>query len=481
MPLDETLPRLLRLVETKEDPVSTWVIVKSEDLRLDFLKWRSAKDLQQLGIAGFEALETNAAPAVGELTRLLDDKDHAFVAVRCLVYVGKPAETSMSQALTNRNPQVRYFATQQLAWVTDDNDAFFARMKNSLNDSDASVRFAAVQEIGAQTNAADAAIPLLIKALNDQDDNTASWAAKFLGDFGTNSLKALPALSNAVVNGHSTAAARQALQSWVAIAPEEALPLVLENFRSADPRTRRASLALLCKYPFETPAIQSAIQQATNDLDPHVSRYAQRYITEQHEKQHPIESQFPNEPSYEGKPLGEWLKMYDREGRLSENAKSALQEMGTNAIPALLKRLSYREPPFNLPPSRVNPRSQINMEAVRGLIMLGEQAKPALPQLESLMDAQDGTTALFAMIAASGTGADAIPCFTKGLTNRFGSVRGEAANSLGSFHTRFPQQCQAALPLLRRLLNDTDENVRMNAALVCKEMGAQTAADTGVK
>jgi hypothetical protein len=381
MRLDDTLPHLLRLVEAKEDPVSSWVMATSKGLRLDSLKWRPAEDLQQLGIAGFEALGTNAAPAVGELARLLNDKELAFTAVRCLVYVGKPAEASVWQALTNGDWRVRHFATRQLAWVTEDDDAYFAHMKNSLNDPNASVRFAAVQEIGAQTDAADAAIPLLIKALDDRDDNVSSGAAKFLGDFGTNALKAFPVLSNAVVNGRSPARANQALRALVAIAPEEALPLVLETFRSPDPRTRSASLALLCKYPVQTPAVQSAIHQAASDADPRVSRYAKRYITEQYEKEHPVESQFPDEPSYGGKPLGEWLKMHDREGNFTENAKSALQEMGTNAIPALLKRLAYREPPFNLPPSRVNPKAQMGLEAARGFIELGEQARPAIPQL----------------------------------------------------------------------------------------------------
>jgi len=52
----------------QEDPVSIWLIGQREKLRIDFLHWRSAEDWQQLGIAGFEALETNAAPAVAELT-----------------------------------------------------------------------------------------------------------------------------------------------------------------------------------------------------------------------------------------------------------------------------------------------------------------------------------------------------------------------------------------------------------------------------
>jgi hypothetical protein len=75
------------------------MIDKSDKFRVQFLKWHSAEDFQQLGIAGLEVLGTNAAPAVAELTKLLNDKEHAFVAVRCLVAVGPPAEQSVSQAL----------------------------------------------------------------------------------------------------------------------------------------------------------------------------------------------------------------------------------------------------------------------------------------------------------------------------------------------------------------------------------------------
>jgi CRISPR-associated protein Csd2 len=90
MPAREVLPRLLKLVEAEDDPVSQWIIGAGDKFRISdefgsrFIRWHSAEDFQQLGIAGFEVLETNAASAVGDLTRLLDDDAHAFPAVRCL-------------------------------------------------------------------------------------------------------------------------------------------------------------------------------------------------------------------------------------------------------------------------------------------------------------------------------------------------------------------------------------------------------------
>ena len=93
MPIKKVLPRLLNLVEAKDDPVSVWMMDKSDKFRVQFLKWHSAEDFQQLGISGFEVLGTNAAPATEELGKLLNEKDHAFTAERCLVFCRQARRT----------------------------------------------------------------------------------------------------------------------------------------------------------------------------------------------------------------------------------------------------------------------------------------------------------------------------------------------------------------------------------------------------
>src|ERR1017187_5613170 len=165
----KALPKLLKLVETNDDPVSAWMIAKSEELRLRFFHWHSALEFQLQGIAGFEVLGTNAAPAVGELTQLLDDKELAFVAARCLENIGKPAESALCQCLTNQDWHVRHLSMSALASVTDDVEVYIARIKERLNDVEPSVRFATVQAVGEQNNAPELAIPLLITALEDRD------------------------------------------------------------------------------------------------------------------------------------------------------------------------------------------------------------------------------------------------------------------------------------------------------------------------
>jgi len=147
----KALPFLLRLAEAQGGPLRSWIIQKNEKWDSRFLKFRDALSKQQLGIAGFEALETNCASAVPELTKLLDDTKRAFAAVRCLASIGKAAEAAVCRALTNSNPDVRRFSAAELASVTDDIDVLLTRLRGPLRDPDGAVRFAAVQVLGWQT------------------------------------------------------------------------------------------------------------------------------------------------------------------------------------------------------------------------------------------------------------------------------------------------------------------------------------------
>jgi HEAT repeat protein len=229
----KALPCLLEMVEASDGPIRSWLIENHDKWRLRFLNLREAVDIQQLGIAGFEILGTNCASAVPKLALLMQDTNHAFTALRCLIGIGEPAEVPVCQALTNKSPEIRRFAAQQLAWVTDDIEVYLARMSGPLNDSDATVRFAAVQALGLQTQYPEEVIPLLVKAMADPAQSVAGYAAKFLGDFGTNGVGAFASLSNLVQNG-SPYMAGQALNSLIAIDPDQALPIALRLLDSSD-------------------------------------------------------------------------------------------------------------------------------------------------------------------------------------------------------------------------------------------------------
>jgi len=509
----KALPKLLNLVEAKDDLISLWLIDKTDQFRIRLLKWNSledyerirwhsAEDFQQLGIAGFEVLGTNAAPAAGKLGKLLNEKKHAFTAERCLVFIGKPAEPVICRALTNQDAAIRQWAIDKLAAVTDDVEVYIARIKPRLQDSSDAVRGTAVNDIGIQTSAPELAVPFLISALKDSHVN--ANAANALANFGTNALVAFPILTNLVEHG-DTNVAGAALRTLIVIAPEQSLPIltnciargkpdtggalealrdvapdkalsiILDRFQSPDLSARRLAFRLLCRDPM-TPKIESAMQTAAADSDSVVAERAKKVLTEKYQTEHPFEPQFLDDPSYEGKRLGEWLKMHDSDGFLSQDATNAIQHLGTNAIPALFQRLVYAKPPFRLP------AWEINMEAVRGFITLGEQGVPALPKLQALMDGTNQNLVLYAMVSALGTGTNAIPVLNKGLTNQFADVRGEAAHHLAEgIADRFPEHRKEIISLLVKLLNDPDPDVRQNVRGDLNEIESAMSAKSGIK
>lgn len=204
---------------------------------------------------------------------------------------------------------------------------------------------------------------------------------------------------------------------------------------------------------------------------------AKSYLTDQYETNHTDAILFSDEPSCNGRRLGQWLRTRVEDGAdFTPAAKTAIKQLGTNAIPALLKRLTYVRPPYCFSPI------QINLDAAAGFIALSEQAGPVLPKLWTLMDSTHKEVALAAMIASFGTGSNALPFFIKGLTNSFPEVRSCAANVLsGGSAKRFPELSHPALPLLAKLLTDPDADVRANATNALKELDPVLAAQTGIK
>lgn len=162
------LPTLLKLITAKNRPVDNWVSKAKKKFGLNFLHWRYAAASNLYGLAGFQALGTNAAPAIGALTKLLDDKDRAIIAFQCLGRIGKPAEGALCQCLTNQDWRVRYSAMAAMAGVTDDPETFISRVKVCLNDTNLTIRVAAVQTIGSQyPEAPQQVVSCLRKLLND--------------------------------------------------------------------------------------------------------------------------------------------------------------------------------------------------------------------------------------------------------------------------------------------------------------------------
>ena len=495
----QVLPKLLKLVRSEDDPISMTIMHIGDEFRISddigdrFIRWHSAEDFWWLGERGFEVLGTNGAPAAEALVKLLDKPRRLLVIGKCLESIGKPAEPVICQALTNQDVAVRQWAVEQLASVTDDVEVYITRIKPRLHDASDAVRVTTVGAIGVQTSAPELAVPLLIEAL--KDSAVSANAAGAFANFGTNALVAFPILTNLVEHGGPNVAGAAlktiiiidsdralpiltnclargkpgtalALRALVDVAPERALPIILSRFQSPDTETRRVAFRLLCRYPL-TPPVESALQDAAADSDLNMANRAKKILTENRQKEHPLESQFLDDPSYEGKRLGEWLKMHERQGdyAFSPEATNAIHHIGSNAIPALLRRLVYVEPPFGLP------AYEINMDGVQGFLMIGDQATPALPQLQALLDGTNQSLVLYAMVSSLGTGTNAIPVLTKGLTNQFPEVRGQAASSLAEvIANRFPERREEIISLLTNLVNDPDSDVRITVKGALQEI-----------
>jgi HEAT repeat protein len=280
---EKALPYLLSMIQARDGRLRLWMVAHNENWKPHF-RFKSAEDIQVLGVTGFYVLGTNAAAAVPELTRMLDDTNHAFIAVQCLFCIGEPARKSLCQALTNSDWQVRRDSTRCLARTLKDTKVYMAQMNGCLNDSNSAVRLAAVWGIGAQTNNPDLAIPMLVAALNDKDENVSAKAAQMLGGFGTNSLRAVGVLTNLVQSGNPITESAAVL-TLIKIAPRETLPMVLKRLHSDDVKTRLQSLILLYQYPLKAPEIQTAIEEAAEDPDSEVSLAAKGFISEQQREQ----------------------------------------------------------------------------------------------------------------------------------------------------------------------------------------------------
>ena len=159
----------------------------------------------------------------------------------------------------------------------------------------------------------------------------------------------------------------------------------------------------------------------------------------------------PPEPAYQGKPLSAWLNEiflneFNFSGVPGDTNKAALVaflEMGTNAIPALLKIIQSGDPPFeglfselNGMQSRVHfPVRETRRQrwaASFALYAMGANAKSAFPTLTNLLfDTKVLVSGAFPTMALAGLGSEGVPPLLAALTNQNALVRASAASGLG--------------------------------------------------
>jgi HEAT repeat protein len=181
------------------------------------------------------------------------------------------------------------------------------------------------------------------------------------------------------------------------------------------------------------------------------------------------------EPDYGGKSLSQWLEPYTthpRTTRPTPEAVEALRNIGTNAIPYLLKWICYEKPPWRRAvdrlwpkiPSRLRPlvnehQTQRAFAALNGFRILGNQAKPATPELVRLANAtkaKDGTH--LAVLALAYTGQDGVDALAAMLQDSAGAnqYRAQVLESIATAHS-YGTDVSAAIPGILACLGGESE------------------------
>jgi len=230
------------------------------------------------------------------------------------------------------------------------------------------------------------------------------------------------------------------------------------------------------------------------------------------------------EPVYQGEPLSFWLESYYKHPSdlaVGHATTNAIRQAGTNAIPTLLRLLRTRDSGiktavlhwFNGHPHVKSPfvsAADQNMAAYQGFLLLGQDARPAVPELVQIFEADPGTVSaavIAEIIFSIGPGADdaapalvraatlctnavsrangihalgalrnhpeiVVPALTNALQDPWFAIRFNAIQALGNFGTN----ARPALPALTNMLSDPDALVRLTAANTLRKLRAGNPA-----
>ncbi len=128
----------------------------------------------------------------------------------------------------------------------------------------------------------------------------------------------------------------------------------------------------------------------------------------------------PREPAYQGRPLSVWLDdlMKGHYGVEHDQAEEAIRQIGTNSIPALLNLIASEESEFDknfrklsaqIPFLRYQgkPVAEHREKAKRAFAALGPLAKPAIPQLNILLNQESCSKDVVAVLDGLGPAGEA--------------------------------------------------------------------------
>ena len=195
------------------------------------------------------------------------------------------------------------------------------------------------------------------------------------------------------------------------------------------------------------------------------------------------------EPVYQRKPLSSWLVQYSTNhrpgrpnGQLEEQAETAICQIGTNAIPTLLRMLRAKDSALKVRLMDLVGRQHIinvehagadfwNVEAAYGFRLLGTNAQSALPALIEIanqhISEQSKSYAIDSLGSIGPSAKEAVPLLLGWATHADDWVRLKAITSLGLIQG----EPDRVVPVLINALHDPRSLVQRSAVKSLEQFG----------
>jgi len=195
------------------------------------------------------------------------------------------------------------------------------------------------------------------------------------------------------------------------------------------------------------------------------------------------------EPEYQGKKLSEWLEFYFPDKLGYQEAIAAIQHMGTNALPYLLRAITYQRSPSRkgmitavqkMPIAMVRHRLEALAKgtgehraftAQFGFRALGPVARPAVPELTHLLDHTNRTIRINAIQALGVIGREGLPPLMTVLANKHYPSRGTAAFWITRSYVE-AKDSTSSIPFVLECLRDDAPEVVVAATLAIPKIEA---------
>ena len=240
-------------------------------LLIQRLQFKDAKD-PALTIArraqarlAFEALGPEAKPAIPRLIALLKDEtfvrgaDTAPNAAAALRAIGPDAVAVLSTTIAKGNTSERYGAALALGAFPSSPETVVPPLIAAMKDFDTRIRTRAATSLGQIPGADDKVIPALTAALTDASSPVRFAAVAALRECGTAAKSAITPLVNVIVKDPEEANRIAAVQSLLAIGPNEAATALTGLL--ARPQTFAPAARALMRFGFRAePAIPALIR-----------------------------------------------------------------------------------------------------------------------------------------------------------------------------------------------------------------------------